>query len=84
MQRWTNDEWISTLHRVVVADDGGQRRQSMAFFVNMNGDAVIEPIPSCVDADRPPKYKTVTAGEHLMAKHLASMGVDSQPQNDEL
>jgi isopenicillin N synthase-like dioxygenase len=55
MQRWTNDRWVSTLHRVV--NPAGQtvtneRRQSMAFFHNLNGDAVVETIPTCVTPDR--------------------------------
>jgi hypothetical protein len=37
----------------------------------MNGDAHVEPINSCGE----PKYKPITAGAHLMAKHLASMGI---------
>jgi isopenicillin N synthase-like dioxygenase len=33
MQRWTNDTWRSTLHRVVVPPGaGGGRRMSLAFF----------------------------------------------------
>ena len=48
---------------------------SIAFFVNMNGDAHVEPIESCVDGKNPAKYKPITAGQHLMEKHLASMGL---------
>jgi isopenicillin N synthase-like dioxygenase len=39
MQRWTNDTWRSTLHRVVPPPpdvSGSTRRQSMAFFHNIN------------------------------------------------
>lgn len=72
-----SDKWISTMHRVVVPPRDGKdhRRMSIAFFVNMNGDAHIEPIASCVDEEHPPKYKPITAGQHLMNKHLASMGM---------
>jgi isopenicillin N synthase-like dioxygenase len=57
---------------VVVRDDGkDDRRMSIAFFVNMNGDAHVEPIDSCGQ----PKYNPITAGAHLMAKHFASMGI---------
>jgi isopenicillin N synthase-like dioxygenase len=77
MQRWTNDKWISTMHRVAMpSTDALEERYSMAFFVNVNGDTVIEPLPSCLDGDHENshKYPPILAGEHLMAKHLASMG----------
>ncbi len=67
---WTNDRWRSTLHRVVPPPpgDGPVRRRSTAFFFDGNWDARIECVPTCTDADHPPKYPPVTAGEHLMAK----------------
>jgi isopenicillin N synthase-like dioxygenase len=68
MARWTNDYWVSTLHRVVnppmdAADLS--RRQSLVFFHNPNYDAVIACIPSCQGPDRPPKYSVTTSGQHL-------------------
>lgn len=68
MARWTNDYWVSTLHRVVNPSlDAAalSRRQSLVFFHNPNYDAVIECIPSCQGPDRPPKYPVTTSGEHL-------------------
>jgi isopenicillin N synthase-like dioxygenase len=41
MQFWSNDRWISTLHRVVGTGDA-PRRQSLVFFHNPRADAVIE------------------------------------------
>lgn len=92
MQRWTNDKWISTMHRVAMpSTDALEQRYSMAFFVNVNGDTIIEPVSSCIDdvSGNNVKYPSVTAGEHLMAKHLASMGesinkVESDRISDEL
>jgi isopenicillin N synthase-like dioxygenase len=76
MSRWTNDKWVSTPHRVVnppLETDGvSRRRQSMAFFANLNMDAEVKAIPTCVDDTNPAKYPDTSAGEHLMAKHLAS------------
>ena len=81
MRRWTNDIWTSTLHRVVVPQEEvsgsafvGERRQSVAFFVNARGDARVAPLPTCVSVETPAKYEPVSAGEYLMRKHLASMG----------
>jgi isopenicillin N synthase-like dioxygenase len=72
MANWTNDMWASTPHRVVVSSLSGERRQSMAFFHNPNSDAVIACIPTCCRHQRP-KYPPITAGEHLMRKHVAAM-----------
>lgn len=54
-----------------------ERRQSIAYFCNVNGDTIIETIPSCFhERNNPTKYPTpITAMEHLMSKHLASMSV---------
>jgi isopenicillin N synthase-like dioxygenase len=73
MAEWTNDRWKSSLHRVVPpprAVDGPARRRSVAFFRDGNYDALVECLPSCVDADNPPRYAPVLAGEHLRAKLL--------------
>lgn len=78
MRRWTNDRWSSTLHRVINPPSGKAatwgRRLALAFFHNLNKDAVVEAIPSCVTEDRPALYDSILAGEFLMLKHLASMG----------
>ena len=64
MARWTNDRWVSTLHRVVVPEDGGaERRQSFAFFHQPNWSALIEPLPG-----QAPKYEAVRSGPYLMSK----------------
>jgi isopenicillin N synthase-like dioxygenase len=82
MRRWTNDEWLSTLHRVVVPSDAEfvevdgvratRRRQSMAFFHNLNRDAVVEVLLRA-EGDLP-KHEPIIAGKFLMEKHLASIG----------
>jgi isopenicillin N synthase-like dioxygenase len=74
LARWTNDQWRSTLHRVVVpaGDDGRTARQSMAYFHNANWDAVIECLPTCHGPGNPPRYPPVTAGRHLMDKFRAT------------
>jgi isopenicillin N synthase-like dioxygenase len=71
MARWTNDQWRSTLHRVVTPPAlvaATARRQSIAFFHNANWDAVIDCLPTCLGLGESPRYEPVTAGEHLMSK----------------
>ncbi|KAG3108989.1 hypothetical protein PI124_g11243 [Phytophthora idaei] len=76
MQHWTNDQWCSTMHRVINPPSGckNNRRQSIAFFHNINADTVVECIPTCQSPENPAKYPPVLAGEYLMAKHNAAMG----------
>ncbi len=64
MQRWTNDRWRSTMHRVVATGDEG-RRLSIPFFHNANWDARVDCIVR--DGERP-KHPPTTAGRHLMDK----------------
>lgn len=75
MARWTNDRWVSTLHRVVnpPPDRAAEsRRQSIVFFHNPNYDARVACLPSCADADNPPRYPPTTSGGHLREKFVAT------------
>jgi len=63
LARWTNDAWVSTLHRVVnPPEDAGaaSRRLSLVFFHNPNYDAPIENLTGGVA-----KYPPTTSGAHL-------------------
>ncbi len=71
LMRWTNDRWVSTLHRVVnppAAQAARSRRQSLVFFHNPNPDAVIACLPTCTSPAQPPRYPPVLAGEYLAEK----------------
>ena len=75
MARWTNDTWVSTLHRVVNPPAGAgaaSRRQSIVFFHNPNYDADISCIPSCANSRDAPKYSATTSGEHLRSQFVAT------------
>jgi isopenicillin N synthase-like dioxygenase len=67
MARWSNDRWVSTLHRVGI-DGAAARRQSIAFFHLPNWDAEIRTIPACLSPGETAGYPPVRAGAHLMAK----------------
>jgi isopenicillin N synthase-like dioxygenase len=70
MAQWTNDRWVSTMHRVVNPPRDksiGSRRQSLIFFHQPNYDASIECLPTCLDNGRA-KYAPITSGEHLLMK----------------
>jgi isopenicillin N synthase-like dioxygenase len=71
--RWTNEKYLSTLHRVKppIVDGTIQRRRSAAFFHDGNTDAVISTIPSCI-GEEDELYPPTTIGEHIAAKLAGS------------
>lgn len=82
LMRWTNDRWVSTLHRVVNPPAElavRSRRQSLVFFHNPNPDTMIECLPTCAAPENPPRYPPVLAGEYLRAKAMAAY----QPTKDQ-
>jgi isopenicillin N synthase-like dioxygenase len=76
MAQWTNDRWVSTLHRVVnpETDEWNRSRYSIVFFHQPNYDALIECIRTCQSEDNPAKYEPITSGQHLFRK-LSAMKV---------
>jgi isopenicillin N synthase-like dioxygenase len=78
LARWTNDRWISTMHRVLApvdADGRIVRRRSAAYFHDGNADAVVSCLPGCADEQHPALYPAVTVAEHLEAKLAGSRGL---------
>lgn len=77
MMTWSNDTWVSNLHRVAnppVAAGPASRRLSLGFFCNPNEDAEITCLPTCCSQDRPAKHAPVRAGEHRFRKIALSQG----------
>jgi isopenicillin N synthase-like dioxygenase len=76
LARWTNDRWVSTLHRVVCPPaeaKGSSRRQSIAFFHQPNWDAEISCVPTCLAPGEKATYPPVRSGPHLMEKFHRSL-----------
>lgn len=70
MARWSNDRWVSTLHRVAVPSPEVEPadRISLVFFQNPNPDAVVRCFESCVKPDETAKYPPITVAEHYLGK----------------
>ncbi|XP_034031716.1 2-oxoglutarate-dependent dioxygenase htyE [Thalassophryne amazonica] len=67
MQRWTSDQFVSTLHRVLLPPSGDfGTRQSVAFFVHPDDEALI----TCCDGSN--KYPPITSYDHLMGRFQQS------------
>ena len=67
LMRWTNDRWVSNVHRVVTppASSAGSKRLSIAFFHHPNYDARIE----CIAPPGKAKYPPVGSGEYRDLKY---------------
>ena len=106
MNRWTNNRWLSTPHRVVFLPSSSSeqqqqqhgplhflrrflfrqrpngRRQSLAFFHNLNYDANVTAIETCLDPGEQPIWPPILAHDHLMEKHRAATRGVQTPMSD--
>ena len=58
MVRWTNDQFLSTKHRVI--NTNTVDRYSIPVFFGPNADAIIEVVPTCQSPLNPPRYEPIT------------------------
>jgi isopenicillin N synthase-like dioxygenase len=74
MAIWTNDRWVSTMHRVVNPSRAraGTDRLSLAYFHQPNHDALIECIPTCAGERSP--HAPVTSGAWFAQKLQLAYG----------
>ena len=74
MERWSNDVFRSTKHRVALPEGAkaSRHRYSMAFFCQPNPEANIVCLPTCQRVETPPKYPPVKAGEYLLSRLQAT------------
>lgn len=63
LMRWSNDRYVSTSHRVLPPR---HERYSIAFFLDPNADAVVEPIVAASSA--PAKYPPIAAAAFLKSR----------------
>ncbi|MCU1763174.1 isopenicillin N synthase family oxygenase [Pseudomonas sp. 14P_8.1_Bac3] len=70
VQTLTNDRYTSTMHRVV--NTSGLERYSIPFFIDLDFDAVVAPVPTCVTEAVPAKYEAYTCGQHKFKRFVDS------------
>ena len=75
LMRWTNDHWVSNVHRVAIppSNAGRAKRLPIAFFHHPNYDALIE----CVALSGQAKYTPVLSGEYRNLKCEEDRSKDS-------
>lgn len=63
---WTNDIYVSNLHRVV--NRLGKERYSIPTFFNLDYDAPVRCLPTCQSPDNPPRYPPIKSGDYLVQR----------------
>jgi isopenicillin N synthase-like dioxygenase len=61
LMRLSNDRFQSTVHRVY--NRATVDRLSMPFFFGFNFNETCSVVPTCTDADNPPKYEPISCGD---------------------
>ncbi|KAF2146660.1 uncharacterized protein K452DRAFT_195193, partial [Aplosporella prunicola CBS 121167] len=70
--RWSNDKYISNVHRVI--NRSGRERYSIPVFFSGNPDYVIDCLPNCKPPDEPAKYPPITVEEAVGGSYRESYG----------
>ena len=81
LMRWTNEKWVSTIHRVINPPESVRRhadRMSIAYFFLPNHDVEVRCFDSCTSAENPARYLPITAGAHWRGKILASQHIKAK------
>ncbi len=71
MQRWTNDDYVSTFHRVS-ASNKNTHRYSFPFFVEPDYETLVECVESCQSSTNPAKYKGILSGDWIQSRFDAT------------
>ncbi|MEM9482630.1 MAG: 2-oxoglutarate and iron-dependent oxygenase domain-containing protein [Cyanobacteria bacterium P01_F01_bin.116] len=82
MQRWSNNEFRSTKHRVrlpevvqtacIGKDSPGEHRYSIAFFCQPDAYTNIVCLPTCHNEQNPPQYPPIKSGDYLLRRLRAT------------
>ena len=70
IQRWTNDYYKATVHRVIPPEH--ETRCSLPFFFEPNIDTVVVPMDEFCSKNNPPRYEPFHFGDYLESKLTTS------------
>lgn len=82
MMQWTNDRYLSTLHRVI--NKSGKERFSVPFFFSGNPEYTIRCLPGCEDVQEGAKYPPITVGEWMAGRYADTYGTSDKQAIGEL
>jgi len=66
LARWSNGTYSSTRHRVI--NPTAKARFSVGFFANADLDAMVAPLPSCIEPGQLPKFPPIEFGAFMQAR----------------
>ena len=67
LQRWSNDLFVSTPHRVL--NRSGRERYSVPVFYDPDYDTVVECLPNCASPGAPAKHLPIIAGQYITGRY---------------
>jgi isopenicillin N synthase-like dioxygenase len=70
LQRWSNDRFVSTPHRVL--NTSGRERYSIPVFYDPDYDTVVECLPHCATMETPARYPPIVAGDYINSRYDSS------------
>lgn len=84
MMRWTNDRYISNLHRVI--NRSGRERYSVPFFFSGNPDFLVKCFTQFEKSgeQEKAKYPPVTVGEWILGRYADTYGTSKEKAVAEL
>ncbi|PYH78576.1 Clavaminate synthase-like protein [Aspergillus uvarum CBS 121591] len=74
MMQWTNDQYLSNIHRVI--NKSGKERFGVLFFFSENPDYTIRCLPSCEDSKEGARYAPITVGDTSATKAIGKLRND--------
>ncbi|MBJ7539070.1 isopenicillin N synthase family dioxygenase [Marinomonas transparens] len=82
MQRWTNDDYVSTAHRVR-ASLPDVHRYSFPFFVEPDYETEVSCVASCATKDKPAKYAPILSGDWIQSRFDATYAYREEESREE-